>query len=153
MLLGLKPSTAYQPQNMGVMCKTSTGLCRGSKCGCKAFGSKKSYALSHEYVYIQPQLSADIVTKMAYAARLYKMFPSNFSHAATLMSYTHILRTSTIVAVGILQLLHQLNVVLLRGRRSDLVFNSDLLPRIVLVLLLYVTSRISQTCSIYNQAY
>lgn len=50
----------------------------------------------------------------------------------------------SIEAVGTLQLLHQLHVVLLGGRGSDLVFLGNFLPRIVLVFLLFKAARISQ---------
>ena len=45
--------------------------------------------------------------------------------------------TSTLKAICPLQLLHQLNIVLLRRRRRDLILDSDLFPRIILVLLLH----------------
>ena len=47
-------------------------------------------------------------------------------------------------AVGTLQLLHQLNVVLLGGRGRDLVFDRDLLPCVVLVFLLEQVAQVSE---------
>ena len=43
-----------------------------------------------------------------------------------------------IKAVDTLQLLDQLDIVLLGGRRGDLILNGDLLPRIILIFLLSV---------------
>ena len=52
--------------------------------------------------------------------------------------------TLGIEAVGTLQLLHQLNVVLLGGRGCDLVFDRDLLPCVVLVFLLEQVAQVSE---------
>lgn len=64
----------------------------------------------------------------------------------------HNLSTSTFKAVCTLQLLHQLNIVLLGGGRSDLFFDSDFLPSVVLVLLLCTTATLTKNISCMNSS-
>ena len=70
------------------------------------------------------------------------------SHAQLLVSYrpltAHAFQILSAEAIDTLQLLHQLNVMLLGRRMSDLVFDSDFLPCIVLVFLLCATFNVSQ---------
>lgn len=56
----------------------------------------------------------------------------------------HVLPLLGIEAVGTLQLLDQLDVVLLGSRGCDFVFDCNLLPGIVLVLLLYAAAIVNR---------
>ena len=88
------------------------------------------------------------------AVRLYKCAPniSILHHPFQDHPPFHIFPTSTIEAIDTLQLLHQLNVVLLGSRRGDLILLSDLLPRIILILLLFSIPYISRYTLIKAQA-
>lgn len=81
-----------------------------------------------------------------HAVQLYKI-PSMLHHQSLRHAADSFLPILSTEAVGTLQLLHQLNVILLGCRRSDLVFDSDFLPCIVLVLLLCATAKVSQDSS------
>lgn len=72
---------------------------------------------------------------------------SELPRAVTTLYIIQTFSILSVEAVDALQLLHQLDVVLLGGRRGDLIFDSDFLPCIVLVLLLYATAHVSQQSS------